>query len=595
VGLALQADEYGVGPISGPASAVAKMAGAMRKVPYIGKFATATEMGANAVVGIAKLFGFTNVPVIEPAIPFRPSPFPQLASPEIGYPVEKLTMDSKNELSIDPTIVGLPADDELAIQTFAGRQSYLCSSSWTTATSVDSILFGAKVNPMLGWGDTTTGARTYMTPLSLIAQMFKSWRGDIIFTFRFVASPFHKGRVRISYDPYGSTVQATADTGPTVFNRIVDLGAETEVDVRIPYQQALAWCYNYTYIDNQKWQNTTAGTLSYTDTFDNGIITVKVLTALSAPVATSTVNMQVFVRGADNIEFANPSTVAPFYSPFVLQSEEYSEKREGELIEMGHSSPSMEAQRARVHFGENVRSLRQLMRRSNLIDTWSPVNVPTGTGTYVVNQTRFPLYYGYDPSGWNVAKGVNVPASNFPVNIVNMSPWHYIANCFIGQRGSVHWHFNVYRNSNAYTMRAVRDTGAFNAPNASFLNGVLSTTSQSVNTYNQTYACTPTSGGAALVNTNTNAGLSVSVPNYSAFKFESTDPLNSSDPTVSGGRYDGSVYEGLAFEVDQDSGNYSLAGARIERYFGIGTDYTLHFFLNCPVLYALPETSIVPV
>jgi hypothetical protein len=97
LGLAMQAqDEYGTGVVSAPASTIAAIAGRLRTVPLIGKFATATEMGARAISGIAQLFGFTNVPVIADTMPYRQTPFPQMASSEIGYPVEKLTLDPKN-------------------------------------------------------------------------------------------------------------------------------------------------------------------------------------------------------------------------------------------------------------------------------------------------------------------------------------------------------------------------------------------------------------------------------------------------------------------------------------------------------------------
>jgi hypothetical protein len=88
VKLAMQSfkDEYGDsgGIISAPASAVAKIAGYLEKAPIIGPFATATNLAASGVSAFAKLFGFTNVPVIEDVKAVIPSPFPQIASPEIG-------------------------------------------------------------------------------------------------------------------------------------------------------------------------------------------------------------------------------------------------------------------------------------------------------------------------------------------------------------------------------------------------------------------------------------------------------------------------------------------------------------------------------
>ncbi len=590
VGLAMQADEYGVGPVSSVASTVASIAGKLRMVPVLGKFATATEMGATAIAGIAKLFGFTNVPVIEPAMPFRPSPFPQIASPEIGYPVEKLTLDSKNELSIDPSLAGLASEDPLAISNFVTKQSYLASSTWSTSTVVDTPLFTAAVSPMMGTFPAATGAFEQYTPMALVSRLFQSWRGDIIFTFRFIATPFHKGRVRISYDPYGSAVQTTADTGPTVFNKIVDLGAETDVEVRIPYQQALAWCYTYDSGIGNKWTTSASPTVPYTDTFDNGILSVKVLTLLTAPVSTSSVFMQVFVRGAENLEYGNPKTVTKNSSPFVMQSEEYSETVTAEATNMGSNSSAPLATRSRVHFGENVGSLRVLLRRSNLVDVFVPASNTTNFGVWYLKQTKYPPFYGYDPNGYISANGITVPGSTFPANLTFTTPWHLITNCFLGQRGSMHWHYN-WDGPQDVTMRATRSTVDLSLNTFGYAGGTVSSTGVGqLITYNNVISST---AGAAITNQKTQSALSIGNPNYTVFKFQSTDPLNATRPVTSGGRYDGSIYEGLRLELNSYGSVTNLTTGRLERYCAIGTDYTPLFFLNCPSLYSYTITSAV--
>lgn len=594
-GLALQADEYGVGPISGPASTVARIASKLRSVPIISKLATATEIGANAVSGIAKLYGFTNVPVIEEPKPRRNTAFPQLASAEIGFPIEKLALDPKNELSIDPSIVCSGSEDELAIQNFATRQSFLTSTVWNTSTPVDTPLFTARVTPNLAVGSVDVGKRNYLTPLALCAHLFRSWRGDIIFTFRFIATPFHKGRVRISYDPYGNAVQTTGDTGPTVFNKIVDLGAETEVDVRVPYQQALAWCYCYESIESNRFSTSTTPALTYVDTYDNGMISVKVLTELSAPVVTAPVHMQVFVRGAENIEFANPSKLQTFYSPFALQSEEYSEKREGESVTMGQGMMPIDVQRGRVNFGENIRSLRTLMRRMNLVDTWNLTGMPANTtGQYEFTQTRFPPFYGYDPSGMALAKGKLTPANSYPANYCFTSPWHFISNCFLAQRGSMNWSYNAYRGNGSVVIRVARDTGTFNISGPVWV-PIPKATNYSAAVRAGLISQDPTAAGASVSVVQTSGGANVAIPNYTAFKFQTTDPRNSTGPAgVSSYRYDGSVYEGMKVSIPYTTGETDINNWQLERYCGIGTDYTLNFFLNCPTLFSLPETDLVP-
>lgn len=591
-GLAMQSDEYGTGPVSRVASTVGSIAGVLKGVPIIGKFATATEMGAKAIGGIAKLFGFTNVPTIEPTQPYRPQAFPMLASAEIGYPTEKLTLDSKNELSIDPTIIGLDGKDELSIESICSRQSWISTSSWTTSQLVDTPLFTARVNPSMFLTDGATNAKIYRTPLHLASNLFQHWRGDLIFTFRFIASPYHKGRVRISYDPYDSGVQTTGDTGATVFNTIVDIGTETEVDFRVPYQQALPWLYVPNSLTSQPTTTSSTPSLVVNDSFDNGMISVKVLTLLTAPVATSTISMMVFVRAADNFELANPVSQTQNLSNFAVQSQPIQEETEiieGEDRNPGTQDKPMLIERSRLNFGESVRSLRVLLRRSNYVHTYTN---PTSTTNPLVMMwsrfMRFPRFYGYDTTGIESAKGLVATASNFPFNFTVNTPWHMIAPCFIAHRGSTIWNFNVDNPQYVNHIFITRNNFTSSTVVNNLSSSVSGTTSANASWFRG--IAPQTAGGTALTTQRTNAGISVLLPNYTAFKFQSTRPSNfSSPPAIGSSGDDGSGTETYFLGMFHDN-TTSLAGAansantRVHSYYGIGTDYNLYYFLNVPTM-----------
>jgi len=590
VGAVLQADEYGVGVVSAPASAVAAAASTLTKAPLIGRFAKATEIGASAVSNIAKLFGYTNVPVISDPQPMRIQPFPTLATAEIGYPQDKLALDPKNELSIDPSIAGLSGEDEMAIASFVQRESFLVGSTWSSTQVPDTPLFTSIVLPQLS---QNTSNVIDFTPMALASTMFRNWRGDIIFRFRFIASPFHKGRVRISYDPQSSSIQTTGDTGPFVMNRIVDLGAETDVEFRVPYQQALPWCYTLASSLNVNFSTSATPTLAISDTFNNGMISVKVLTALTGPTTTASVGMQVFVRGAENLEFANPSSLSSDLSPFALQSEEYYHDP-GKVSNVMGTSVDASSHRALVNFGESVRSFRTLLRRHNWLDTVYIDNPTASTvGVYRINQTRFPAYYGYDPAGWNSAKGITVPASDFPFNFVNVTPWHLLAPCFLAQRGSMNWIFNPSKGSQGIVSRVSRYNGSF----PGYSNGYISSVATTPNKAEYAYwnSARATTAGSSLIHTNTAAGQAIVAPSFSPFKFQSTRPAYTTIPagTASPG-YDGTVLDTLAIELPYSAADSSLNAVTVERYFGIGADYSLHFFMNCPTLTYINAATVTP-
>lgn len=587
LGLAMQSqDEYGTGPVSGPASTVAKMAGLVKGIPIIGKFATATEMGARAISGIAKLFGFTNVPVIEPTCPFRPSPFPQMASPELGFPIEKLTIDAKNELTIDPSSVGLPSHDELSTEYLVTKESLIARTTWATTDTVDKPLFTSRVNPFQFFNNGATTQQIYFTPMGMVSNLFANWRGDVIFTFKVVASPYHKGRIRVSYDPYSSTVQTTGDVGSALFNVILDIGQETEVEVRVPYQQALAWLKVNTSFaaSNSPFTTSSTPTLTNSDVYDNGLISMKVLTLLTAPVATSSVSILVFVRGADNMEFANPVDPGQTFTPFQVQSQP-----EPIEVSMGETTDVVLLDRNRVNFGECVKSLRPLLRRSNFSELYGNLTAdanPVGLTRWTMS--RWPSYFGYDPNGINSAKGTIVPASNFNFSFTKNLPYHWIANCYIAQRGSGHLHFNVSNDVAMGNVQVMRNNATEGSAGIGTGTLAAGSTTSAVSRLFITNTLS-TAGGMAMTNQLTQSGISVSAPNYSAYKFQSTEPGNITSPPLAGtAAYDGSSSETVSLQVLWDGTSLAARESmRISKFNSVGTDFTLFFFLNVPTWYRL--------
>jgi len=587
VGLALQSgDEYGNGVISAPASAIASGAKWFENIPIIGRFATATRIGASAVSAIASLFGWTNVPVLSNTEPVRPSPFPRLAATDIGYPTEKLTLDSKNELTVDPSVLGLPAIDELAIGNLASRESYLTTAMWDDSDIVDDILFSSRVNPTLYDAESGFVARAYMTPVCWVAQLFKHWRGDIIFRFKFVASPYHKGRVRISYDPSGTSGQnivtdATSQT--VVMTQIVDLGVDSDIEIRVPYQQATAFQQVRNDITSSGIPFSTSGSpsWSYNALFDNGFITMRVQTNLTGPVAGTSVPVLVFVRAAENFEVANPTDLQDA-TTFNLQSGDVYGKPmpliAGTSTKMPHPDLYL------INFGENIKSLRKLMRRQSLSFVSQPV-IPgvADNSLYVEKLGRIPPYLGYDPNGIHQAVGLLEPIDTFKFNYCNNTPINWVAPAFIGMRGSIQWTINVDGKDACSHMRVYRDTTTI--PSAAYTQSYTETigpTSRSSRFYKE--FCKAGVSGSALTNQRTNAGLSVQLPMYSKYRFQTTEPGNATALSIKDeSAIDSHIWEYGVTRGLPDGSTVDKA-VKIWHYVGIGTDFNLFHFLNVPTV-----------
>lgn len=591
VGLAMQADEYGNGVVSAPATALANGARWFENIPVIGRFATATRIGASAVSNIAALFGFTNVPNIGDYQGFRPSPFPQLASTAIGYPTEKLVIDPKNELSVDPSILGLPPTDEMVISHLAMKESYLCTTPWTDANAVNTILFSARVGPTLFDNDGLTNSKVYQTPMCWLAQLFKGWRGDIIFRFKIVASPYHKGRLRISFDPSGTAagnIISDADSQTVVMTQIIDLGEDSDIEVRVPYQQATAFMQvrNDLTASATGWSTSAAPSFTYSDIFDNGTITVRVQTLLTAPVAVTTVPIMVFVRAAENIEFANPCALGQ-YSMFSPQSAEVY----GVPNSLVSGKPAqVHDQRYLVNYGESIKSLRQLLRRQTLSGVFNFNNSTDYYQLGILRFCKFPLHYGFDPTGVNSAVGLIAPGP-WPFNFVKMTPYNWISPAFCSQRGSMQWNINwngSSTNALAQNLRVIRDNQNNGNAGISLVTQTPKTSSSTASRFFMVNALSGASG-QALTHQITNTGISVQLPMQTRFRVESTQPLKFSSPSF----IDGSDIDFYRLE-SFTAASTSIQNAFAWMYAGIGTDFGLHLFVNVPTfwLYSATPTAV---
>lgn len=602
VGYAAQSDEYGDGVISKPASAIANAAGALKDLPIIGPFATATEIGAKAVSSIARIFGFTNVPVIADTMPVRNEQFPKLASADIGYPVEKFTTDPKCELSVDPRIVGLAdGEDELTIVSLCKRESWLCRSTWSTSQVVDTLLFQSRINPFMFDYEAGAGAaqsKLYTTPMGFVSNCFDHWRGTVIFRFHIVASKYHKGRLLINFDPSGYSAQnigSTVATSGVVHTSIIDIGETQDVEFHVPYQQAAQFLTvrpGYTAAD-RNWTVSTTPNWNYSPLYDNGFLTIRILNNLTAPVASSSVDIQIFVRAAEDIEFANPTEVDlnHKFSFYTQQSEILTENVSAESVLL---APTMEPddQQYLVHYGERILSMRQLLRRYDLhtIEGVVPSVTPNTVSTLIKKVFKMPMSPGYCTAGYYQANGLNVPLSTFNYNWCNFTMLSYLSSAFLCYRGSTSWSFNF--NSQSKLMghiRTFRDNQAISGTTAAI--GTAVSTVGSFNKLAKLSIGRPSGrAGTALINANTQSGMNVQIPNMSPYKFCSTATANANSPVVN----DGSILDGMVLEADFGTSTSLSEAALLYTYVAAGTDFNLHYFLNTPTILVYSGIPVAP-
>lgn len=597
--LSLQSDEYDEGgKISKPASAIANIAGYLTKVPFIGPFARATQIGATAVGSIAKIFGFTNVPVIENIHGYQPMNAPMLASGHIGTPVQKLTLDPKQELSLDPTLHGLKPQDELSIPYIKDKESYFGSSTWSTANNVDDLLFSARISPALyqranivNSVAATVGQRVYHTPLSYVASMFYNWRGTLVVRLKIVATKFHKGRLKISYDPRADIAATNPDVN-TVYTHIVDIGEEDDIEFELPYHQDTPWLL----IDKSLGDNwSTSGALPPRTGTDNGLLTVRVLTTLTAPAAGS-IKVLAFLKGGDDFEYANPSDhigaegTNRVPSFFALQAEDITNIVPTRYTVGEKSIPHPE--RYAQNFGEAINSLRCVLHRHVTQDTvW--VNSTTVSATSILGKTLriMPYTPGFDPATTNILQATKVVAAtgngNFAFNTMAHMP--FVAGMYLGYRGGANYvvtpgfdaygggvsDFRVTRWTSQATDAAFRYYKVFGTALASA--SIASRAAFS----NRTSYLRDGLAGMAITSTSTNGSISFQIPDFKLANFSLADPYN----YVGGSAVDGTDRQAAFVTMAlKATASTDTAQVTIQTQVSAAPDFTCLFWLCCPTL-----------
>lgn len=289
--------EYYDGPISKPAHSIARFANHLVNVPVIGVYAKATEMVASAGAAVARLFGYARPSIVESEHLYVPYFGKRLAATNVEDTADPLSLDIKKEVTVDPRVTGASPLDQMAFVPLAKRETYITSFDWNPQDAPDSLLFNIHVSPTQRTYETPTTVHT--TPAGWIASLFRYWRGSMKLRFEVVCSSFHRGRLRLVYDPL---YQVTNEYNVN-YTHIMDLCSETD------YTMNVGWAQNMPYI---KVDHLNSGSDSYSTSpfsirIGNGVLSVFVINALTTPSVTlDPVTVNVYASMDDDFEVQDP-------------------------------------------------------------------------------------------------------------------------------------------------------------------------------------------------------------------------------------------------------------------------------------------------
>jgi hypothetical protein len=483
------------GVISGPATAIAKAASAMTSIPYIAPFASATNIAATATAQIAKMFGYCRPIVTKNPEPYKPHVASALAVTNVGDGPTKMTVDDKQELSIDPRIAGLGGVDPLNIKEIAKRESYLTTFSWNIGTAPETLLWNARISPVT-WAENAGPPTSFHFPACAMAALpFKYWTGSMKFRFQIVCSAFHKGRLKIVYDPNF----LASNEYNTNYVKIVDIADETDFTVEIANGQDTSLLTHH--LPGLESVTQLYSTTAYAAKEQgNGVVGVYIVNELTTPNSTvnNDIEVNVFVSMGDDFEVFVPDDHFQLFTfGSGLQTFEEGEDKDIAYLRQGYrreiygpppvipeSNPASErvleafnppgppfeqqsgmetttvpeSQNTNepsapqhemadnlgvgksdlsdinsVFTGEAITSFRTVLKRYNC---WNQIAFGDNVATKIVGRfASFPFLRG------NVAGAIDTTNAAVPYNYCNTVLLHWVTYAFSGWRGSIRYKF----------------------------------------------------------------------------------------------------------------------------------------------------------
>lgn len=296
--LVAQADEYGI--LSGPSHKIANIARTLANVPTIGPYMRATEMLAKGVGAMASVFGFSRPPNLEQHANVITTS--SIAVTNIADNVSTLALDAKKECTIDPRTFGLSGEDEMALVPIAKREAWVRTFPWSVDKASDSHLFSMRISPVQSVREFPE-TNYHITPSAFVALPFEFWKGSMNVRMQIVCSAYHRGRLRVVWDPDFSK---SGDIYNTNYSALVDITESQDLSFKI------GWGQNTDYLKVQDLAESVENFLfpvpfASTNPKCNGTLSVYVVNPLTTPSETTTpISVNVFTSMDDDFEVAGP-------------------------------------------------------------------------------------------------------------------------------------------------------------------------------------------------------------------------------------------------------------------------------------------------
>lgn len=379
--------EMEVRPISTIFKKVTKAATLFTDVPLISSVAGTVAWVSNILGNTASAFGFSNPDAANTAQLSKLNVAHDIANVNAVGTAVSLGLLSDNKVQDLPGFAGTDID-EMSFAYLTKIPSYVANFTWTTSNTAGQSLYDKVLSP--GRMSTVSASGpdfVWPTPMAYISNLFEYWRTGFTFTFKFVKTEFHSGRLMVVYNPRPNTFVTFAESR-YLYREVLDLRESNEFTITIPYTATIPYMSNSV-------SNLLGG--------DNiGALQIFVLNPLVAPTTVSTsIDVIVEVSADNTFEVAVPRNIClqpVMYEPgtgppTLLEDVEFESQGLGENEQSQSKdatvmmpAPSISGLRnndgglaaASFCIGEKIVSLRSLAKRAApIIDSGTASQVAT--------------------------------------------------------------------------------------------------------------------------------------------------------------------------------------------------------------------------
>lgn len=539
--------------LSSITGAVSAASHALSDVPVIGPVAKAAGVISGAATSVLKFFGFSHPVPKAPVhyVAMNPTTGMSVTQGSVAYDV--LATDPGNEMAIGNAGLGYKAPDELTIASIASRLGFLGTGMWNPTDAIDKRLFASAVSPEVHMSSVSLGAFSnpytahHMTPMSHLSAAFAYWRGDITFVVRFFPSRFHRGKIKLTFEPDGEVVAAIATDTTRQLSKVIDISQDTTAEFTVPYMAATHWLR---VLDDFKHASASeadlhfsfgASTIGYDPEGHNGVFRVDVLNKLSGPNAVDGVPFSVFIKAAEGFEFARPKQINNMLSDVDPATINSADEQASDGVVVPTSTEALPNLR---YMGETIYSVREIIKRMCYYTTLKPPKIsdPISAARIQTIMRRFPITPGVRATVDTRVRNRGDTA-NISYALVANTYLSWFGTAHLGMRGGAYWRFvpNDPSTSTTHALTVTRNVPEFDSTRAihtaygardEFF-GAKASTDESVPAYHTLYGgaaiddvvADPSSNGTSVSCMRVNPQNGVSVPMYSRNKFRSTNAV----------------------------------------------------------------------